>query len=106
MLYVMPVPALVIACAVALYVGLRYRLELTPFIASLGLFVLSFIGLCISFFPHIVPSSVTIYEAAAPDNSLSFLLAGASVLLPVILVYTAYSYRVFRGKVGASSAYH
>ncbi len=106
MLYVMPVPALVIACAVALYVGLRHRLELTPFIASLGLFVLSFIGLCISFFPHIVPSSVTIYDAAAPDNSLSFLLAGASVLLPVILVYTAYSYRVFRGKVGASSAYH
>ncbi len=105
-LYVMPVPALVLTCAIALYIGLRDRLELLPFTASLGLFVLSFIGLCISFYPHIVPSSVTIWEAAAPDNSLRFLIAGASVLLPVILAYTFYSYWVFRGKVNAAGGYH
>lgn len=105
-LYVMPVPALVAACAVALFVGLRDRHELTPFIASLGLFVLSFIGLCISFYPNIVPSSVTIWEAAAPPNSQAFLLVGALVLLPIILAYTAYSYWVFRGKVNAAGGYH
>ncbi len=105
-LYVLPVPALVAACAVALYIGLRDRHELTPFIASLGLFVLSFFGLCISFYPHIVPSSVTIQAAAAPENSLRFLLVGAAVLLPLILAYTAYSYRVFRGKVSMDAAYH
>ncbi len=104
-LYVTPVPALVFACAVALYVGLRDRHELTPFIASLGLFILSFIGLCVSFYPHIVPSTVTLWEAAAPPNSLRFLLAGAAFLLPVILAYTAYSYRVFRGKVQEASGY-
>lgn len=105
-LYVLPVPLLVAACAAALFTGLRKRYELMPFLASLGLFVLSFIGLCISFFPYIVPSSVTIWEAAAPDNSLRFLLAGSLVLLPIILAYTAYSYWVFRGKVGSGVGYH
>lgn len=105
-LYVFPVPVLVAACALALYVGLRERRERLPFVASLGLFVLSFVGLCISFYPHIVPSSVTLWEAAAPDNSLAFLLVGAAFLLPVILAYTAYSTWVFRGKVGATGAYH
>ena len=81
-------------------------LTLSMLAMALGLFVLSFAGLCISFFPYIVPSSVTIWEAAAPDNSLRFLLAGSLVLLPMILLYTAYSYWVFRGKVTTSEGYH
>jgi cytochrome d ubiquinol oxidase subunit II len=73
--------------------------ELSPFLASLALFVLCFVGLLISFFPYLVPTSVTLWEAAAPPSSLAFLLAGAAFLIPVILVYTAYSYWVFRGKI-------
>ena len=80
--------------------------ELTPFLAALALFVLSYVGLGISFYPYIVPASVTIWEAAAPDNSLGFLLVGAAVLVPLILLYTAYSYWVFRGKVNAAGGYH
>ena len=72
----------------------------------MGLFVLSYIGLGISFYPYIVPPSVTIWDAAAPDNSLRFLLIGASVLIPIILAYTAYAYWVFRGKVDPHSGYH
>jgi len=53
-----------------------------------------------------VPHSVTIWDAAAPDNSLSFLLVGAVVLVPLILGYTGYSYWVFRGKVKAVGGYH
>jgi len=50
---------------------------------------------------------VTIWEAAAPDSSLAFLLVGASVLLPMILLYSAYSYWIFRGKVNAhAGGYH
>lgn len=105
-LYVLPVPALVLACAAALVSGLRQQHELMPFLAALGLFALCFAGLCISFYPHIVPSTVTINEAAAPANSLRFLLAGTVVLLPIILAYTAYAYRVFRGKVVAERGYH
>ena len=105
MLYVVPVPLLVGLCAIALYRGLSTQRELMPFLASLGLFILSFIGLLISFFPYIVPSSVTIWSAAAPDDSLFFILIGSAVLLPLILLYTSYSYWVFRGKVGAKGGY-
>ena len=77
-----------------------------PFFAALSLFVLSYIGLGISFYPYIVPPSITIWSAAAPDTSLKFLLVGAVVLVPLILAYTAWSYWVFRGKVDPEAGYH
>ena len=63
-------------------------------------------GLGISFFPYILPGALTIREAAAPDVSLSFMLVGAAVLIPIILLYTGYSYWVFRGKMDAEEGYH
>ncbi len=107
LLYTAPVPLMVAALAYVLFQGLRKKRELSPFLASLGLFVLSYIGIGISFYPYIVPTSITIWQAAAPDNSLEFLLVGAVVLVPMILAYTAYSYWVFRGKVNANAGgYH
>ncbi len=105
-LYVVPVPLLVAACAVSLFVGLERRRELSPFMSAVGFFVLSYIGLGISFYPYLVPPTLTIWAAAAPDNSLRFLLVGAAVLIPLILTYTAYSYWVFRGKVSTDGGYH
>jgi len=106
-LYTAPVPALVAAAGYALYRGLRDRREASPFFASLALFAISYVGIAISFYPYIVPNSVTIREAAAPDASLAFLLVGALALLPLILIYTGYSYWVFRGKVNAQpGGYH
>ena len=105
-LYTAPVPLLVAATAILLFRGLVRRQELTPFLAAQALFVLSYVGLAISFYPFIVPVSVTIWEAAAPDESLAFLLVGAAVLIPLILLYTAYSYWVFRGKVDPAGGYH
>ena len=106
-LYVAPVPLLVAGAAFVLFRGLRRKHELSPFLASLALFFLSFVGLLISFFPYIVPTSVTVWEAAAPDASLGFLLTGAAFLIPVILLYTAYSYWVFRGKIEpGGGSYH
>jgi cytochrome d ubiquinol oxidase subunit II len=105
-LYTAPVPLLVGAAALVLFNGLRTRAELAPFLASLALFVLCYIGLGISFYPYIVPTSITIWSGAAPEASLAFLLVGASVLVPVILAYTAWSYWVFRGKVHPASSYH
>ena len=77
-----------------------------PFLAALGLFVLCYAGIGISFYPYIVPPSVTIWQAAAPEQSLVFLLVGAAVLIPIILAYTGYAYWVFRGKVDPSGGYH
>ncbi len=105
-LYVAPVPLLVAAAAYSLLVSLKERRELQPFLSALALFVLCFIGLGIGFYPYIVPHSITIWDAAGPDSSLMFLLYGASVLIPLILAYTAYSYWVFRGKVREGDGYH
>ncbi|HRP98709.1 MAG TPA: cytochrome d ubiquinol oxidase subunit II [Rhodocyclaceae bacterium] len=55
---------------------------------------------------HIVPPDITIWEAAAPDASLLFLLVGAVVLVPMILGYTAYAYWVIRGKIRPGEGYH
>jgi cytochrome d ubiquinol oxidase subunit II len=100
------VPVLVLACAWALFRGLLDHRPARPFLAALGLFVLCYAGIGISFYPYIVPPSVTIWQAAAPDESLGFLLAGAVVLIPIILAYTAYAYWVFRGKVDPNEGYH
>ena len=105
-LLVVPVPLAVLGAGFLLLKGLQKQQELAPFLASLALFVLCFIGLGISFFPYMVPHAVTIHAAAAPDNSLSFLLVGAAVLVPMILAYTGYAYWVFRGKVKAVGGYH
>ncbi|HHY51493.1 MAG TPA: cytochrome d ubiquinol oxidase subunit II [Alphaproteobacteria bacterium] len=100
------VPLLVAACAYGLWDGLRAQRSLQPFLCALGLFVLSFIGIGISFYPYIVPSALTIHEAAAPESSLAFLLFGAAFLVPIILAYTGYAYWVFRGKVDPEEGYH
>ena len=100
------VPVLLAGCAFLLWQGLTKDKHLQPLLAAHGVFVLSFIGIGISFYPYIVPAALTIEEAAAPDASLSFLLVGAVVLVPIILAYTGYSYWVFRGKIDPEEGYH
>ncbi|WP_370673796.1 cytochrome d ubiquinol oxidase subunit II [Pleomorphomonas sp. PLEO] len=100
------VPLLVLACVAVIISGLNRRQDSPPFFAALGLFVLGFLGIGISFYPYIVPPSLTIQDAAAPHASLAFLLVGALVLIPIILAYTGYAYWVFRGKVRPEEGYH
>jgi cytochrome d ubiquinol oxidase subunit II len=106
LLYTAPVPLLVALAAFLLFKGLSQRREVSPFLAAMSLFVLSYIGLGISFYPYILPPSITIWSAAAPDSSLKFLLVGAAILIPLILAYTALAYWVFRGKVDPEASYH
>lgn len=100
------VPALLLGCAWLWYRGLVDGRDAQPFLASLGIFALCYAGILIGFYPYMVPPSITIWEAAAPDASLAFLLVGALILLPAILGYTAYSYWVFRGKMDPDEGYH
>lgn len=79
--------------------------EVKPFLLSLGLFGLGYLGLAISLWPWVVPFAVTLEQGAAAGTSLSILLIGAAALLPVILGYTAYSYYTFRGKAGHEVLY-
>ncbi|GAA5216391.1 cytochrome d ubiquinol oxidase subunit II [Corallincola platygyrae] len=70
-----------------------------PFIGAMFIFMFCFSGLGYSFFPYIVPGKLTIWESASAPESLQFILWGAIVVVPVILLYTFFSYRVFWGKV-------
>jgi cytochrome d ubiquinol oxidase subunit II len=56
-------------------------------------------------FPWLVPGKISIYAAATAENSQIFMLIGVAIMLPIIIGYTAYSYWVFRGKVG-HDGYH
>jgi len=105
-LWSMLVPLMMVGLAWAFFAGLNDQKDLQPFLSALGFFVVSFIGLGISFYPMIVPPSLTIREAAAPDSSLAFALVGAVILIPLILAYTVYAYWVFRGKMDPSEGYH
>lgn len=102
----MVVPLVMLGLTWAFFTGLNDGKDLQPFVSALGFFVVSFIGIGISFYPMIIPPSLTIEEAAAPDSSLAFALVGALILMPIILAYTAYAYWVFRGKIDPSEGYH
>ncbi|MGB5097030.1 MAG: cytochrome d ubiquinol oxidase subunit II [Porticoccaceae bacterium] len=80
--------------------GLR-RWAWAPFACSVGLFMLAFMGLAYSLFPYLVSDQITIWSAAAAPESLEFMLYGVVLVLPAILGYTAYVYRVFWGKASA-----
>jgi len=77
--------------------GLK-RWSWAPFAASVGLFVLAFLGLAYSLFPHLVPDRITIWDAASAPESLQLVLYGVVVVLPAIIAYNVFAYRVFWGK--------
>ena len=105
LLVTLPMPLFVAAGAWGGWRSLRRGSDRSPFLWSLLLFGLSLAGLAISIWPDVVPGRVTIWEAAAPQASQLFVLVGALILIPMILAYTAWSYWVFRGKVG-DEGYH
>jgi cytochrome bd ubiquinol oxidase subunit II len=102
-----PVPVLALVNSALLWrASMAQNRDATPFLLTLCFFMLGFFGLVLGIWPHIVPPSLTIWEAASPPESQGFVLVGLIVLLPLILGYTAWSYRVFRGKVRADAGYH
>jgi cytochrome bd ubiquinol oxidase subunit II len=101
-----PVPIATAAAALVTWRALGSRAETMPFAGAILLFVLSFIGIAISLYPMIVPYHFTLWEAASSERTQAFLLVGTLALLPVILMYTGWSYWVFRGKVRADAGYH
>ena len=94
-----PVPLATAAVAWLTWHALGSEAQATPFLGAIGLFVLSYVGIAISLYPMIVPHHFTLWEAASSERTQAFLLVGTLALLPVILMYTGWSYWVFRGKV-------
>ncbi|MDL2407746.1 cytochrome d ubiquinol oxidase subunit II [Rhizobium calliandrae] len=101
-----PVPALVLAATILqLYMLQKEGSHAMPFCLALAIVFLGYSGLAISLWPNIVPPSISIWSAAAPTASMAFALVGTMFIIPVILVYTTWSYYVFRGKHGIEGGY-
>jgi cytochrome d ubiquinol oxidase subunit II len=97
-LYLLPIPLATALMFIILWRDISSTREVRPFFLSMGLFLMGYIGILISMFPWIIPHNYNIWQAAASGPSLSLLLVGTSITLPLILGYTGYCYYVFRGK--------
>jgi cytochrome bd ubiquinol oxidase subunit II len=104
--FLSPVPIVTAALAYLEWRALNNSSEIAPFAGAVGLFLMSYLGIAISLWPMIVPHTFTLWQAASSPETQAFLLLGTLFLLPVILVYTGWSYWVFRGKVRADIGYH
>ncbi|ACE82921.1 cytochrome d ubiquinol oxidase subunit II [Cellvibrio japonicus] len=102
LLMVIPIFCFVLLFIVDTYLRrFPYRNDLgcwIPFASAIMIFLLSFIGLAYSFFPDVVPGKLNIWQASSAPESLMFILYGAIIVLPTIIFYTLFSYRVFWGK--------
>lgn len=103
--YLLPIPLFTAFGFVLLWKDLKSSNEVRPFFLTIVLFFLGYLGIGISLYPWIVPFKFTIWEAAAVSTSQSLLLVGVIIFLPIILIYTAYSYYVFRGKTSHERMY-
>ena len=104
--FLAPVPIITALIVIGEWYALGRNHELVPFLGAIGLFLMSFVGIGISLWPMIVPYHYTLWQAASSPSTQAFLLIGTLFLLPVILMYTAWSYWVFRGKARADAGYH
>jgi cytochrome d ubiquinol oxidase subunit II len=103
--WVAPVPVVTALVAIAMIRAIRGKGNSAPFWLALALFFLGMSGLGVTIWPYVVPPGVTIWDAAAPERSQTFMLVGVALTMPLIIGYTAWAYWVFRGKVG-DEGYH
>lgn len=104
--YLAPIPLITGVIFIALWKSLhKAGKDWLPFLLSLGIFLMGYIGLAVSLWPTIIPYDVTLWQAAAAPESLSLLLVGTAIMLPIILAYTAWCYYIFRGKTTDAPTY-
>jgi cytochrome d ubiquinol oxidase subunit II len=84
--------------SVALMKSIGGRSDVRPFALALILFALGLSGLVVVVFPDIVPFRLSLWDAASSTSTHVFLLIAAAIVTPVVLAYSAFAYRVFRGK--------
>ncbi len=103
--FLWPVPVVAALVALAVWRSLGKGGDTLPFLGSVALFMLGYVGLVISNFPYLVPPSLTVWDAAASAPSQIFMLIGTLFLLPIILGYVIFIYWLFRGKIREGEGY-
>jgi cytochrome d ubiquinol oxidase subunit II len=104
--FLWPVPAITGLLALGLWKWLGEDRDVAPFAATIGLFLLGYLGLVISNYPFIVPPTLDIWQTAAAPSSQIFMLIGTVALLPIIFGYIIFVYWLFWGKVREGEGYH
>lgn len=104
--YLCPVPLLVLILAYLILRGLNHGIDAMPFRAAIGIFLLGLIGIVISLWPYMIMPNITIWEVSAPPSSQRFVLWVLCFSLPIVLGYTYFVYKIFRGKVTKEEAYY
>jgi cytochrome d ubiquinol oxidase subunit II len=103
--YLFVFPAISAAAAAVLVSSVRHRRDAWPFYMVTLIFLSAFGTLAISFWPYMIPFTLTVDESAAPHSSLAFMFWGEGLFVfPLMLLYTIISYSVFRGKVKVTTA--
>jgi cytochrome d ubiquinol oxidase subunit II len=104
--FLWPVPAVTAFVAFMTWRWLENGRDVPPFLATIVLFLLGYLGLVISSFPYLVPPSLTVWDVAAAPASQIFMLLGTLLLLPMIIGYIVFIFWLFRGKVREGESYH
>jgi cytochrome bd ubiquinol oxidase subunit II len=105
--YLFAFPLVAAAAAIVLAASVRRRRDGPPFYMGVLVFAAAFGTFAITFWPYMIPFSITVDQAAAPHTSLAFMFWGEGLFVfPLMLIYTAVSYGVFRGKVQSTSHRH
>jgi cytochrome d ubiquinol oxidase subunit II len=104
--FLWPVPVVTVLVGYLEWRWLEARRDVLPFLATMALFLLGYLGLVISNFPYLVPPSLTIWDTAAVPASQIFMLLGTLLLLPIVIGYIVFIYWLFRGKVREGESYH
>ena len=104
--FLWPVPAVTALVAYLAWRWLEAGRDIPPFLATIVLFMLGYLGLGISTFPYLVPPTLTVWQTAAAPASQVFMLIGTVALLPIVLGYVVFVYWLFRGKVREGEGYH
>jgi cytochrome bd ubiquinol oxidase subunit II len=105
--YLFIFPAIGVIAALVAAASVRHRWDGVPYYMVALIFAAAFGTLAISFWPYMIPFSITIEEAAAPHSSLAFMFWGEGLFVfPLMLLYTVISYSVFRGKVRPTAGHY
>jgi cytochrome d ubiquinol oxidase subunit II len=104
--FLWPIPVVTAFVAFKAWRWLENGRDVPPFLATIVLFLLGYLGLVISSFPYLVPPSLTVWDVAAAPSSQIFMLLGTLLLLPMIIGYIVFIFWLFRGKVREGESYH
>ena len=105
--YLFVFPAIAAIAAITMAAGVLRRQDQVPFPMVALIFAAAFGTLAISFWPYMIPFSISIEQAASPHSSLAFMFWGEGLFVfPLMLVYTAINLRVFRGKVAPTAGHY